>query len=207
MARALEFVYRGKSFRCSLNKVDRTKIYGTVAVETLGPEGESCELVTLAADGKTLIPSGGTAFGYLNPEGEWLDRSSLIAVDEDGQTLQAVESNFNRPTELSWRVSPEEFLDVSIRLCYALKPTEEEGMDEDFLREMKEGAIFRTAFSYRGGINPDPAFLLEGVDGTIWLLIGAENEVAPIGLHQAGALESDEEEESSDSGDVDFGMM
>ncbi len=205
MPRKLEFVFKGNSFHAAIHKVDRTKLYGSVDVETLDAEGRKCGLATLAGDGKTLIPYGGTAFGYVNDEGSWVDRGDLVAVDLEGNELPEVESSFSKPTELSWRVSIEEFLDHSIRLCYAL---ESEEFDPAFRKEIEDGGIFRVAFSYRGGVDPDTAFVLKGADDTIWLLVGEENEFQFIGLEQAGSGTSEAEEAEAESGsDFDFEMM
>lgn len=207
MPRKLEFVHRGNSFHAAIHKVDRTKLYGRVDIETLDSEGRSCGLATLASDGRTLIPYGGTAFGYLNTEGEWVNRNELVPVDLDGNELPSVESSFSGPTTLSAKVSVEEFLDHSIRLCYALTSDD---FDDAFLKELKEGTIFRIPFSYRGGVEADPAFLLEGKDGTPWLLVGVENQFELIGLEQAGTGVTESEDGEEDSGgddDFDFDMM
>jgi hypothetical protein len=109
---------------------------------------------------------------------------------------------------LDEQVSAEEFLDHSIRLTYALESAE--GMDEDFLKEIKSGIIFKTSFSYRGGVDPDPAFVMQGEDETIWLMIGAENRVSYSKLEQAAVIEAtaEKDEGAETSGDdLDFGML
>ena len=66
MPRALKFKYGNSEFECELNKIDRRKLYGSVDVETRDIDGNRCGLATLANDGKTLIPYGGTALGYIS---------------------------------------------------------------------------------------------------------------------------------------------
>lgn len=207
MARKLEFTFQGETFSAAIHKVDRTKLYGSIDVETLDTEGKRCELATLANDGRTLIPYGGTALGYVNADGWWVDRADLKSVDLDGNDLPTVESSFSKPTELSLKVSVEDFLDHSIRLCYAL---EGEGVSEALLKELSEGVIYRIDFSYRGGSEADPAFVLQGGDGTPWLLVGVKNEFTFLGLEQAGAgVSEDDEAEDGDGGDdgFDFEML
>ncbi len=207
MARTLTFTFGKKSFDCTINKVDRTKLYGSRTIETLDMDGNKCLLATLLDDGKTLVPSGGTASGYLNPEGEWVPRKKITAVDFDGNKLAIVPSSFDAGMPLKEKVSAEEFLDHSIRLTYALQS---DNMDKAFLKAVKKGAIFKTFFSYRGGIDPDPAFVMQGEDETIWLLIGKENRVAYSKLEQAAViLATDQDDEGAEtSGDeLDFGML
>ena len=69
MPRALKFKYGDSEFECELNKIDRRKLYGSVDVETRDIDGNRCGLATLANDGKTLIPYGGTALGYISSDG------------------------------------------------------------------------------------------------------------------------------------------
>ena len=63
MARALEFRIDGQTWKAAIEKVDRTALYGTVDVETRDKSGAWCEVATLAADGRTLIPSGADELG------------------------------------------------------------------------------------------------------------------------------------------------
>ncbi len=207
MARSLTFTLGKSSFNCTIHKVDRTKLYGSRSIETLDMDGNKCELATLLDDGKTLVPYGGTASGYINPDGEWVCRADITPVDYDGKKLKKVPSSFDAGMPLDEEVSAEEFLDHSIRLTYALQSDD---MDKGFLKTIKAGTIFKTSFSYRGGVDPDPAFVMQGEGETIWLLIGAENRVAYSKLEQAAVIEStaEKDEGAETSGDeLDFGML
>ena len=208
MPRSLSFTWQGSAFDCEIHKVDRSKLYGNVRIETLDMDGEKCELATLLDDGKTLIPNGGTATGYMNPDGEWVDRDELTPVDYDGNELETVPSSFDAPIELEAEVSIEEFLDHSVRLTYALKS--EAGISDAFMDRLKDGAIFKTHFSYRGGIDPDPAFLMQSEDETVWLLIGEQSRIAYTKLEQAAVVEptkDDEDQTDEDSDELDFSML
>lgn len=211
MARTLTFTYgKGKSkasFDCAIHKVDRTKLYGSRSIETLDMDGNKCDLATLLDDGKTLVPYGGTASGYMNHDGEWVCRADITPVDFEGNKLEKVPSSFEAGMPLEKKVSAEEFLDHSIRLTYALKSDD---MDKAFLKAIKDGAIFKTSFSYRGGVDPDTAFVMQGDDETIWLLIGAENRISYSKLEQAAVIAAtDQQDEGAEtSGDeLDFGML
>ena len=207
MARSITFTFSKNSFDCSLHKVDRAKLYGSRRIETLDMDGNECTLATLLDDGKTLVPSGGTALGYINPQGEWVSRKNITAIDYDGQPLETIPSSFEAGIVLDEQVSPEFFLDHSIRLTYQLLSDD---LDEDFLSMIAHGAIFKTHFSYRGGIDPDPAFVMQGEDNTTWLLIGSINQVSYSKLEQAAVITATEQEDegAETSGDeLDFGML
>ena len=208
MARTLTLTLGKSSFDCTIHKVDRSKLYGTRSVETLDMDGNKCELATLLDDGKTLVPYGGTASGYINPDGEWVCRKDITPVDFDGNKLEKVPSSFDAGIPLNEEVSSEDFLDHSIRLTYALKSSK--GMDKAFLKKIQNGVIFKSYFSYRGGVDPDPAFVLQGEDDTIWLMIATENRVSYAKLEQAAivAATAENDEGAETSGDeLDFGML
>ena len=207
MARSLTFTLGKNSFECTIHKVDRNKLYGSRSIETLDMDGKECSLATLLDDGKTLVPYGGTASGYINPDGEWVDRDEITPVDFDGNKLEEVPSSFKAGMALDEEVSAEEFLNHSIRLTYALQS---EAMDKAFVKNIEKGTIYKTFFSYRGGIDPDPAFVMQGEDETIWLLIGSENRVSYSKLEQAAVITANEQEDEgaeTSGDDLDFGML
>lgn len=203
MPRSLEFGFEGRRFACSISKVDRRKLYGAVDIETIDVDGGECALASLARDGKTLIPFGGTAAGYVNPDGEWVFRKDLNPVDLDGEELEMVASSFDAPLELGETASIEEFLDHSVRLVYRLDAAESEStangdMDAEFVRRIESGEIFRTGFSYRGGVSADPAFIMQGQDNAVWLLIAAVNQIDYVSLEQAAVCASTVELDDAD---------
>jgi hypothetical protein len=210
MARSLNFEYKGKSFSLDLIKVDRTKLYGDVALETFDDAGKPCELVTLARDGRTIIATGGTASGYVTEDGEWVERDELTAINPKGEKLPVVPATFDLTTALTTEVSAEGYLDYAIRLSYLLTPAEG-SLDPDFAKALKAGSIFRIDFSYRGGSFADPAFILGGDGDTVWLMIGEPGEVEFVSFSQAAICAANAQAESEtdeDQGDdFDFDML
>jgi hypothetical protein len=204
VARTLEFVYQGRAFKCGLNKVDRTSLYGSVDVETRDTTGSRCQVATLAQDRRTLIPSGGTALGHLTPTGTWVERGDLVAVNAQGNRINTVASSFDSPIELETKSGLERFLDHSIRSSYLLETVDE--VPAPLKTALDAGTIFKFDFSYRGGSNPDPAFLMKGLEDALWMLVGDSNEVTFVGFAQATALAP--EDAAAEAGDdLDFEMM
>lgn len=210
MPRSLNFEYKGEAFDLELLKVDRSKLYGEVDLETFDSNDKKCRLATLARDGRTIIPYGGTTSGYLNQDGHWIERDELVPVTLKGEKLPEVPSTFDITSALDNEVSIEEYLDHSIRLSYLLKA--DGAINDAFLEALKGGAIFRIEFSYRGGSFADPAFLIAGDDDLIWLMIGEPGEVEFIGYEQAaicaahGEEETDDDEDDADTA-FDFDML
>lgn len=208
MARKLEFIFGNETFVVEINKVDRTKIYGSVKTETFDAHDKPCDLATLARDGRTIIPMGGTASGYVNPEGIWIDRGDLVPIDRDGNAIKEVPSSFSAPTNLTEEVTIEEFLDHPIRLSYHLSS---EGLTEALSKKLADGAIYKFPFSYRGGIYYDPAFLMKDLDGELWMMIGHTSDIEFVGYEQAAicAARAEElgEDDSGDRDSFDFDML
>ena len=208
MARKLEFIFGNEAFTVEINKVDRTKIYGRVATETFDAHDKPCDLATLARDGRTIIPMGGTASGYVNPEGIWIERGELVPINRDGEEIKEVPSSFSAPTKLSEEVSIEEFLDHPIRLSYHLS---KDGVSETMMKKLQDGAIYKFPFSYRGGIYYDPAFLMTDLEGELWMMIGHTSDIEFVGFEQAAicAARAEElgEDDSGDRDSFDFDML
>jgi hypothetical protein len=204
MARTIELAFAGATAKCAIDKVDRTSLYGSVTTETHDVDGKACRLATLAGDGKTLIPSGDTALAYMTDDGRWMERNMLVPVDAAGNRVNSVASSFTHPLELEVTATPTRFLDHSIRSAYMLSP--EATLPEKLDAALRDGAIFKTDFSYRGGISADPAFVMKSADGTLWLLVGDENDVSFVGFNQTAGLAAEDAEDPADD-DLDFDMM
>ena len=209
MARKLEFDFDGENFIVAIHKVDRTKLYGQVKTETFDANDKACTLATLARDGRTIIPMGGTASGYINTEGLWVTRDELIPIDRDGKEIAEVASSFAAPTPLSKEVDIDTFLDHPVRLAYQLDPQTE--INAELKAKLKAGAIYQFPFSYRGGIYFDPAFIMQGEGETLWMLIGQTSDIEFVGFEQAAicAARAEElgEDDSGETDAFDFDML
>ena len=209
MARKLEFIFESDDFSVAMNKVDRSKLYGRVETETFDANDKECSLATLARDGRTIIPYGGTASGYINTEGLWINRDELIPIDRDGKEIEDVASSFAAPTTLSKEVDIDTFLDHPIRLVYQLDPQTE--LSAKLKKKLAAGSIYQFPFSYRGGIYFDPAFLMQGDGDTLWMMIGQQSDIEFVGFEQAAicAARADElgEDDSGETDAFDFDML
>ncbi len=207
MAQALQFQFGSDEFSCTISKVDRSKLYGSVQVEALDEEGQRCSLATLAGDGKTLIPMGGTALAYFSPDGMWRDKDSLKPVDLDGNEITPVTSTFKLATPLVTKATYEEYLSHNAHLIYQLNLVGDAAFPSALVEELNEGTIYQFPFSYRGGLEADQGFLLAGADGVIWMVVGKKTDIQFVGSEQAGTLVV-EEEDASDDGDesMEFGF-
>jgi hypothetical protein len=203
MAKPLVLSFGGSQFPFSLNKVERSDLYGFVEIETLDELGRKCTLATLADDGKSVIPSGGTAIVTLSPEGNWVEKKTLIPTDNQGQKIAPVTSSFSAPVSLNQVATIDEYLSHDIRAVYQLSCEADFG---PLLAELKNGKIFQFSYSYRGGLEPDVGFLLLASDGTPFLAIGSPTKLEFVGFEQTAGVTSDEDGAEEEEV-VDFGMM
>ena len=203
MAKPLIVRYAGQEIPLQLEKVERADIYGYTDIESYSPTGELCRLATIAQDGRTMVGPGGTAMGYMSPDGMWVERGSLSPVTIEGEPLTSVPSTFSAPVDLTERATVEQLLDHTIRSVYLLSPEADWG---GLRTELAAGTVYQFPFSYRGGLNPDAAFLLQGADQNLFLLVGSPSRVEFVGLAQAApAAEAEEVAEEDD--DLDFSMF
>lgn len=204
MAKPLILKFGETDIPFSLSKVERSDLYGFVEVEALDEQDRKCTLATLADDGRSVIASGGSAFATLSPEGNWLEKKTLIPTDNQGKRITPVPSSYAAPVPLEKTVSIDEYLSHSIRSVYQVSS------DADFgplMAELKKGTIYQFPYSFRGGLEPDAGFLLLSADGTPFIAIGSPTKLEFVGLAQTAAIVPDEEGGEEEEDSLDFGMM
>jgi hypothetical protein len=206
VARTLAFSFDGQLFKCGLEKVDRAALYGTIDVETRDEKGSPCSVAVLAQDQRTLVPQGGTALGYLSPDGRWIERAELLAVNEQGNRINTVPSSFDAPIALETKTSVARFLDHSIRSSYLLATID--SLPKPLEEALDQGQIYKFDFAYRAGVNADPAFMLKGQENALWLLVGIPNNINFVSLTQIAVLQDDADDARASADDeLDFEML
>ena len=204
MAKPLVFKYRDGEIAFAMSKVDRAKLYGFKEVEVLDDDGHKCELATLAGDGRTVIGKGGTAMAYVSSEGNWCERSQLKPVNLEGNEIEPVPSSFSEAVALDDKVSIEDYLEHNIRSVYQM---DSEDDTSALMDELKAGAIYKFAYSFRGGLEADAAFLLTNGDGELFMAVGNPTTVEFIGLQQTAGVAAEDEAAEEEGDLMDFGMI
>ncbi len=204
MAQPLVLKYEDREIPFHLSKVDRTKLYGKVELETLDEQGRPCRLVTLASDGRTMIGSGGVAMACFTPDGEWRDKSALTPVNLEGEEVQPVGSSFKTVTPLTTKGTIEDYLSHTIRSVYEMEC--EDDMD-DLRQELIQGEIFSFPFSYRGSLETDTAFLLANSNGDVFMAVGKKADIQFFGFEQVATAEEEDATGEAEDEDMDFSMM
>lgn len=198
MPRTLTFQIGKHAFSAAPRKVDRRKLYGWTEILALDDDGNPCTVVAADPTGQLLIPRGGTAVGLLDPSGEWVERSELVAVDAEGRPAQLLPSSYDAPVALKRKVSAEKFLEHDITDFYQL-----DGAPDGLLRSVGD-AIFTFDYCYTSGCEGVPAFVL-AAEGALFLLIGRRLRFEMIGYDQPGFIDDFDDDEADDA--VDFAMF
>ena len=201
MARMASLKLNDKIFSAGLIKLDRKKIYGWSKIDIFDDSDQGCTLASIA-DGQYVLPSGSITLAGFNPKGEYIAKSSLIGVDEEGKKVEKVPSVFDEPASLT-KADLDEFLSLNVKSVYQLGM--EEGKEE-LLGLLEGGDIYHFLFNYRADYEGDPAFVLEN-DGEVFVLVGKKIEFEFIGLDGAGALDEEEPETEEVEDEFDFAMM
>jgi len=203
MPRALVLSLDGEDFPVQMQKIDREKLYGNIAIEAFDEEGNLASLQILDADGKTLIGTGGTSLAVLDEEGNSVDRKKLIPITSEGEEVQPVPSSFSRPNVL-YEATIDEYLSHTVKSVYLLTPPE--GSNLDLLKDVHSGdAIYKFDFSYRGGLDYDTAFLV-GNEKNVFMIVGVNTTLQFVKLNQPSVLEPVEEQEISGE-EIEFDLF
>lgn len=202
MPRQLTFKIGNDEYTTSPVKIDRRKLYGWAELSAADDNGQPCELLTADETGKYIIPLGGTGNGILSPEGRWVERSELVAVEPGGEPAKLFRSSFDAPNELRDKVAPQEFLDYDITDFYRLAEA-----SDDMLKAVGDN-IYRFEYTYNDSYEPSPAFVVAS-GGVLFLLVGIKNAFEWLCFGDCETIDDDLEEEALETGDgdIDFSMF
>jgi hypothetical protein len=195
-----------QEYAASPTLIDRKKLYGWTENLALDEQGNECKLVTMDESGTLIIPKGGMGLGVLSPEGSWVQRSSLKAVNiDDGTPVDLLPSSFSVTVDLTEKVSVEEFLDHSISSFYQL-----DNIDPALI-DWIGADIYRFDYCYRESYVGKPAFLLVAEDAEknkkLFMMIGIHTEIEMLSITQSAIIEEDAEQEEENDGEIDFSMF
>ena len=102
----------------------------------------------------------------MNEKGDSVDRTKLVAVNEDGNEIEPVTSSFNEPNKLK-KATTEDYLSQIVKSVYLLQPFEDS--DLSYLKDhLSSSQIYAFPFSYRGGVEYDNAFVIGPTAKPLW---------------------------------------
>ena len=199
MAKELIFKLSGAEYNAAPVKLERKKIYGWTDIVATDKNGDVCGSAYLSPDDALIIPSGGLKQAVVNEEGRWIEKSELIAYDEEGsKVLPTLPSSFDAPIELKIKVTAEEFLDNDWESVYQL-------VNPDLATAVGDD-IYKFDFSYRGGTNHNDAYLFN-TPGGLFLFAGDKQEFPLVSLAEETTIDDTEEPVEEEIDELDFSMF
>ncbi len=193
--------FNGEVSSLGITRLTREKLYGKKRRVIVDDDGQECVTAQLTRDGAALLPSGTTAYLYVNDDDDVIERRSLQAVDADGTPVERIPSTLGEEQEAQ-EVTPDRILEHITTAVYEIDPDE---IGDTLAARLKDGAVFEFRFNYRAGFDDWPAFLLQNGVG-IFCLVCQE---APFDMlrREEEIPEDDKEEEDPFADDLDFGMF
>ena len=92
MSRVIEVRFAGKESSFKVNKIERSKLYGSRCRISIDAHGRECSFASLTEDGRFILPRGSTSLLYLDEQGEVVERIDLQTVDIYGEVVQKSDS-------------------------------------------------------------------------------------------------------------------
>lgn len=191
--------FAGEESSFTLEKVDRSKLYGSRRRVAIDASGTVCTRAALTEDGQAVLRPGMTAQGYFDPDGRQVESGALTAVDEAGNALDLVASTLGVAQQLTGPIDPKELLDLAVTAVYRLVP---ESLAPGLSAEIAAGRILRAPFNYRPDYRSELAYILQN-DAGCFAVIGVL--ASPTWLEPDAPPPADDTE--SDDGDLDFEMF
>ena len=199
MAKELIFKLSGAEYNAAPVKVERKKIYGWTDTVATDKNGDVCGSAYLSPDDALIIPSGGLKQAVVSEEGRWIEKSELIAYDEEGsKVLPTLPSSFDAPIELKIKATAEEFLDNDWESVYQL-------VNPDLATAVGDD-IYKFDFSYSGGTNQNDAYLVN-TPGGLFLFAGDKQEFPLVSLAEETTIDDTEEPVEEEIDELDFSMF
>jgi hypothetical protein len=198
MARTLLLNFNGAEIPITPERVDRKKLYGWNEKLALDDNGDVCKLASMDESGTVIIPPKGTGLGVISMAGDWVEKSTLIAMRSDGTAAEKVPSSYTRLIELSEIATPEEYLSHTIIAFYQLGD-----IDPALMAALKD-TIYAFEYNYSDAYDTQRAFLLANAEGA-FMMVCTKNEFEMLSLDEVGVVDDEEEDDEEEASDeLDF---
>ena len=198
MARELVLLLGKNKSTFKILKIDRKKLYGYKKRISLDQDGNQCIRANLEEDTGLVFYNSDTSSCQIDHQGNYIEKSQLEAVDQNGKTVIKQDSTLGKAVDLKeW--NEEEALNLKVNSVYSLEPMD---FDKDLKSKLDEGKIFYFPFNYYSDFKLEDSALLKSNEG-YFALIGRKSETQWIG-EETNLVE---DAETFDENDLDFEMM
>lgn len=203
MAQKPTFIFGDLRFDATLTAFKRDKVYGWAQTHYTDSQGQPCSFVTLLDDGRTMVEQGGIALKSLDPIGNEIDKSTLVAHRSDGSLAEPSPSVFEAENTLSTDKGLQDYLAMDVKSVYQLEL--DEAARAAVLPLLVQHQVLYMPFAWRASYEPDDAFLI-AQDTHLFLVVGYINDFTWATLQLQTELVDDEPGEEADDA-MDFNMF
>ena len=196
MARKLKLLLDDVEYECTVDKLDRGKLYGHKEVSVRATDHTPLTKAYLDDWGSVLIHS--TGMGYIDEGWQWCDRSSLEPVDNLGQPIEQFPSTFDGPVTLQQKATLDDFFMHEVDSVYILRGQRIPELIE-ILSQMEGMFVF--PFNFPAGHFPKSAFV-NRADDALFLMVAEPTEATFLDRPQRFEIEDMDDED-----ELDFSMM
>jgi hypothetical protein len=103
-----------------LVKLERNKVYVWTETKYTDSEGKLSSFITMLDDGRTMLGTGGLALKSIDAHGNEIDKSTIVAIYEDGSEATLFPSVFDGETVLDSKKSIQDYLEMDVKAVYQL---------------------------------------------------------------------------------------
>ena len=199
MAREILLNLNKKKSSFAISKIDRKKLYGFKKRVFLDEKNKECSKANLEEETGIVFVNSDISSCYLDYKGNYLEKSNLEAINENGKKVKKKDSTIGKEVNLN-SITTEDALNLKVNSVYHLEPKE---FDKNLKSKLDKGEIFSFPFNYYADFKLEDGIILKG-EKEYFALVGRKTSCHWIGENSDDLPEDVEEFEDND---LDFEMM
>ena len=199
MAREILLNFNKKKSSFAISKIDRKKLYGFKKRLFLDEKGKECSKANLEEETGILFVNSDISSCYLDHKGNYIEKSDLEAINENGKKVKKEDSTIGKEVNLN-SITTEDALNLKVNSVYHLEPKE---FDKNLKSKLDKGEVFSFPFNYYADFKLEDGIILKS-EKEYFALIGRKTSCHWVGENSDDLPEDVEEFEDND---LDFEMM
>ncbi len=169
MARQIILKFNNKDSKFNFKKITRSSLYGSKKRIAIDENKKSCILASIEIKYGTLINSGDASNVHVDNVNNFIDKSEIIGIDNEGNKINRFPSTINVP-QVVIKTNENYLLDFDCSSLYNLQP---DILESDFQEKLNNGDIFNFDFNYYEDFNVEKGVIFKN-DSGYFALIGKE---------------------------------
>lgn len=191
------------AYPVSLEKFERSDLYGQKVRERRLDNGERLQLARLTWDGRHVIPDKGLSMIYLDEDKNYVPNADIYDVNKEGEPIPLTTSIFKTGVDLETTIPVDEFFQYNIENTYVLaSEVELQPLKEACKALQDQGKFYTFKYAYYDSYYPSDAIIIPHEKDLV-IAIGERFELVWVGpTTDIDALFKDIEEDEDE--DISF---